>query len=53
MVILFLRGPHVPLKTWFGYKGGMLPMLSADLTVDEDAEKATIEVETAPKAEKN
>jgi hypothetical protein len=23
LVILLLRGPHVPRKTWFGWKGGM------------------------------
>ena len=23
LLILLLRGPHVPRKTWFGWKGGM------------------------------
>lgn len=47
LIMLFLRGPHVPRYTWFGYKGGLrlrkgsppLPAQQQQAPAQPDSEK--------------
>ena len=37
VIIQLVRGPHVPLRTWFGWKGGCYPILKPKVTSGEKA----------------
>ena len=52
IVILLLRGPHCPRKSWFGYEGGFEARKRVVLTMEEAQCHGVEDVQHDPEAQK-